>query len=161
MLLWKYLIVVATLAPELISCRMQEFLLDVDDILSERLMPLMLLEEGDKSDLRNLSLRTLDDEFKCVTKESIIAEDGTFGNAFSSMGYHRKMINNFLCSKFVAETILDDVQPRAMKNRLGVAKAAPEMEFMANESLSHASGARKSHMLYDEGSYEYKNWLAK
>jgi hypothetical protein len=77
------------------------------------------------------------------------------------MGYHRKMINNFLCSKFVAETILDEVQPRAMKNRLGVAKASPEMEFMANNSLSFAGGAAKSHMLLDEGSYEYKNWLAK
>lgn len=142
---------------------MQDFVLDVNDILSDRLMPLMLLEEGggDKSDLRNLSLRTLDDEFGCVTKGKIIAEDGTFNNAFNSMGYHRKMINNFLCSKFVAETILEEVQPRAMKNRLGVAKAMPEMEFMANNSLSFAGGARKSHMLHDEGSYEYKNWLAK
>jgi hypothetical protein len=160
-MLWKYLVTVAAFTLELISCRMQDYVLDVEDILSDRLMPLMLLEEGEKSDLRNLSLRTLDDEFKCVTRNTIKAEDGTFGNAFSSMGYHRKMINNFLCSKFIAETILDDVQPRAMKNRLGVAKASPEMEFMANDSLSHSAAARKSHMLHDEGSYEYKNWLAK
>jgi hypothetical protein len=149
------------LTLELISCRMQEFVLDVNDILNDKLMPLMLLEEGDKSDLRNLSLKILDDEFECVTKEKIIAEDGTFNNAFNSMGYHRKMINNFLCSKFVAEKILDDFQPKRLKNRLGVAKASPEMEFKGNHTLSLAGGASKSHMLFDEGSYAYKNWLAK
>lgn len=147
----------ATLLCKLISGRMQEFVLDVDDILSDKLMPvsLMLLEQSDKSDLRNLSVRSLDDEFQCVTKERIIAEDGTFGNAFNSMGYHRKMINNFLCSKFVAEKILDEIQP---KSRLGIAQQSPETAFRVNSS---DGGATKSRMLFDEGSYAYKSWLAK
>lgn len=146
-----------------IKCRMQDFAFDVDDILSDKLMPvsLMLIEEGAKSQMKNLSQRSLDKEFQCATKDKINGEDGTFTNAFSSMGFHRKMINNFLCSKFVAEKILEDIQPRRMKNRLGVAKLTPEMEFMANNSLSFDSGVKKSHMLFDEGSNEYKNWLAK
>lgn len=161
MLLRNFLFV--SLLCKSINCRMQEFSFDVNDILSDKLMPvsLMLIEKGEKSDFHNSSKRSLDDEFQCATKDKINGEDGTFTNAFSSMGFHRKMINNFLCSKFVAEKILDDIQPKGMKNRLGVAKASPEMEFMANNSLSSDGGSKKSHMLFDEGSYEYKNWLAK
>lgn len=146
-----------------ISSKMQDYGFDMEDILSDELMPvsLMLFETGDKSDSQNLSQKTLDDEFQCVTKEKINGRDGTFTNAFSSMGFHRKMINNFLCSKFVAEKILHEIRPRRMKNRLGVARTSPEMEFMANNSLSVEGGARKSRMLFDEGSHEYKNWLAK
>ena len=144
----------------LISCKMQDFQLDVDDILNDKLMPvsLMLLEEGGKSDLANSSFKSLDEEFKCATKDKIKKEDGTFNNAFSSMGFHRTMINNFLCSKFIAEQILDDLQPNRMRNRLGV---AADGEFMGNNSLVFDGGDKKSHMLFDEGSYEYKNWLAK
>lgn len=146
-----------------ISSKMQDYGFDMEDILSDKLMPvsLMLFEASDTSDLQNSSQKTLDDEFQCVTKDQINGKDGTFTNAFSSMGFHRKMINNFLCSQFVAEKILDEIRPKGMKNRLGVAKTSPEMEFMANNSLSIEGGARKSRMLFDEGSYEYKNWLAK
>jgi hypothetical protein len=168
--MWLKNFVIAAFLCDLISSKMQDFQLfefNVDDILSDKLMPmsLVMLEDGDKSDLRNLSLQTLDDEFKCATKDKIKAEDGTFSNAFDAMKFHRKMINNFLCSKFVAEKILDDIQPKkVLKNRLGVAKLPLENEFMANNSLSFdgsAGGKKSSQMLFDEGSYEYKNWLAK
>ena len=144
---------------------MQDFSLDVNDILNEHLMPmsLVMLEEGDKSDFGNLSQGCFDNDFECATKDKISAvEQGTFKNAFSSMGFHRKMINSFLCSKFVAQQILEDLQPQQMNNRLGVAKSSPEVEFMANNSLSFngGRGGRKS-LLFDEGSHEYKNWLAK
>jgi hypothetical protein len=151
---------------KLINAKMQDFSLDVNDILNENLMPmsLVMLEEGGKSDFVNLSQGCYDSDFKCSTKNNIKSvEDGTFDNAFNSMGFHRKMINNFLCSKFIAEQILEDLQPKQMNNRLGVAKSSPEMEFMVNNSLSFngGRGGRKSHMLHDEGSHEYKNWLAK
>lgn len=154
---------VALMLLRLISCEMEDFVLDVNDILNNNLMPasLIMLEEGVKSDVRNLSQQTLDNDFQCATRDKIQEEDGTLGNAFNSMGYHRKMINNFLCSKFIAEQILDEIQPKTVNKRLGVAKMSPQMEFMANNSLSHDGGARKSGMLSDEGSYEYKNWLAK
>lgn len=161
-MLLRNLILVVILC-KLSSSKMQEFVLDVNDILSDNLMPvsLMLFEERVESDLKNLTQKTLDDEFQCLTKDKITGKDGTFNNAFSSMGFHRKMINNFLCSKFVAEKILDDIQPNRIKDRLGLANVAPEMEFRANNSLSFDGGAKKSHMLFDEGSNEYRNWLAK
>lgn len=154
------LILVAVLCKA-ITPRMQEFVLDVNDILSESFMPMSLvMQEGGESDFKNSS--SLEDEFQCVTKERISGEDGTLSNAFSSMGFHRKMINNFLCSKFIAEKILfDDIQPSGMKRRLGLAKAPPETEFMTNNSLSFGGGGKKARMLFDEGSFEYKNWLAK
>lgn len=144
---------------------MQDFSLDVNDILNESLMPmsLVMLEEGVKSDLGNLSLECFESGFKCAANNVKTVEDGTFNNAFNSMGFHRQMINKFLCSKFIAEQILEQIQPKQMNNRLGVAKSSPEMEFMVNNSLSFngGRGGRKSHMLYDEGSNAYKNWLAK
>lgn len=149
---------------KLISSEMQDFVLDVDDILSDNLMPvsLMLLEERVENDLKNSSRASLDSEFECVTKEKFAGRDGTFNNALSSMGFHRKMINNFLCSKFIAGKILDDIQPKGLKDdRLGLAKLSPEAELMGNNSLSFDGGAIKSRMLFDEGSYAYKNWLAK
>lgn len=142
---------------------MQNYGLDVDDILSDKLMPfsLMLFEADEENGLQNSTKKTLDEEFEFATKDKINGKDGTFTNAFSSMGFHRTMINNFLCTKFLAEQILEEIRPKRVKNRLGVARTLPEMEFMANSSLSLEGGARKSRMLYDEGSREYKNWLAK
>lgn len=148
---------------KLISSKMQEFEFDVNDLLSNNLMPMsvMLQREGDESDLKNVSKPSLDEEYKCLTKEKITGKDGTFTNAFSSLSFHRKMINNYLCSKFIAEQILDEIQPNPMKRRLGVAKSHPESEFMANNSLIFDGGGPKTHMLFDEGSNGYKNWLAK
>lgn len=146
-----------------ISSKMQEFGFDVNDLLDDNLMPmsLMLHREDEASDLKNVSQQALDDEFKCVTKEKITGKDGTFHAALSSLSFHRKMINNYLCSKFIAEQILDEIQPSPMKRRLGIAKSNPGSEFMANNSLIFDGGGPKTHMLFDEGSNEYKNWLAK
>jgi hypothetical protein len=141
---------------------MQDFSLNFDDILNENLMPaaLMLIEEKDSVAWRNLSSEKLDNEFECVTKEKI-KEDGGFPNALHSMRFHRKMINEFLCSKFVAEKILEDIKPTQMKRRLGLAvTSSSEIESVKNNSLSAHNTVTKR-MLFDEGSYQYKNWLAK
>src|SRR5690349_7176537 len=145
-MLCKILLVVA-LSCKFINSKMQDFV-DLDDILSENLMPvsLMLLEERVENDSRNSSQKTLDDEFQCATKDKIT--DGTFNfeSAISSMGFHRKMINNFLCSKFIAGKILDEIQPKGLKDRLGLAKVSTEAELMANNnSESFGSGAIKTH----------------
>jgi len=132
------------------NAKMQDLLL-LDDIMNEKLMPVSLMMIGgqgtDKIDTANFT-KSLDDEFRCATKMNV-KEDGTLNNAFNSMGFHRKMINEYMCSKFIAGQILDEVQPRRMKSRLGVA-AAP-----SNISLPFDA------MLFDQGSFEYKNWLAK
>jgi hypothetical protein len=154
-----------------IECTMQDYSLDVDDILNDNLMPasLMLIESREQSEWRNLTTQKLDDEFQCITKERV-RDDGSFPTALDSMRYHRQMINEFLCSKFVAEKILEDIQPQQqmLGRRLGGAAQAtsPEIEYEKNNSLSHDDGRREGasrppKMLFDEGSYQYKNWLAK
>ncbi|KAG5684942.1 hypothetical protein PVAND_014150 [Polypedilum vanderplanki] len=147
---------------------MQDYTVDIEDILNENLMPasLMLIEEREQSEWRNLSIKKLDDEFQCITKEKI-KDDGSFPTALNSMRYHRKMINEFLCSKFVAEKILEDIQPKKQMfgKRLGEAVPSPEIEYEKNNSLSLDDGQQqinnRPRMLFDEGSYQYKNWLAK
>ncbi|XP_070496852.1 uncharacterized protein [Chironomus tepperi] len=75
------------------------------------------------------------------------------------MLYHRKMINEFLCSKFVAEKILENIKPKTMfKRRMGLMDSPDELE--KNNSLVD-DGVVRERMLFDEGSYQYKNWLAK
>lgn len=146
---------------------MQDFTFDVNDILNENLMPasLMLIEERDNADWKNLSSQKLDNDFQCATRDKI-KEDGKMSTALDSMSYHRRMINEFLCSRHVAEKILEEIHPtQMMRKRLGLAQiSSPEIEFERNNSLLYddvtGSGSRQR-MLFDEGSYQYKNWLAK
>lgn len=146
-----------------IESKMQDFTLDVNDILSESLMPasLMLIEERDQNEWKNLSSQKLDDEFQCITKKKV-KDDGSFPTALNSMTFHRKMINEFLCSKFVAEKILDNIQPKQiLKKRFGIVDGTSD-EIDKNNSLAiDESQATRERMLFDEGSYQYKNWLAK
>lgn len=167
MFIHKFLFIINLLSSlELINCKMRDYLLDIDDIMNEKFMPLslMLLESG-KEDPTNATFRSLDEEFKCATRDKIKEEDGSFNNAYLAMGFHRKMINEFLCSKFVAGKILEDIKPtKILKNRLGRPKVVGELENDNHNSNSHTSeGGKnsKNSMLYDQGSYEYKNWLAK
>jgi hypothetical protein len=165
----KDLFVIFVLLVDCSVAKMQDFSLDVDDILNDNLMPasLMLIEEREQSEWRNLSTQKLDDEFLCITRRESIKDDGSFPTALNSMRYHRKMINEFLCSKFVAESILEDIQPKQMvAKRLGAAQvASPEIEYEKNNSLSRNDDGQRQisrpRMLFDEGSYQYKNWLAK
>lgn len=135
---------------------MQDYTLDVNDILNDQLMPMSLMLLESKSKLKNVSIKSLDDEFQCATKDAI-KDDGSLFNAINSMGFHRKMINEFLSCKFLNEKIIEEIRPKQMKNRLGVAKITSKM---ANNSLALNDDAGKS-MLFDQGSYEYKNWLTK
>ena len=149
------------------SAKMQDFTLNFDDILNENLMPAALMLSAESKDVatwQNLSLKKLDDEFECVTREKIRNDVGFLTDALYSMRFHRKMINEFLCSKFVAEKILEDIQPAQMRKRLGLAAlstSSSEIESVPNNSSSSPHNTLTKRMLYDEGSYQYKNWLAK
>lgn len=102
----------------IVNCKMQQFSLDVNDILSENLMPASLMMiEGNAENLKNVTEHSLENDFLCATKELI--DDGTLNNAFSTISFHRKMINEFLCSKFVASKILNQITPHHIESRLG------------------------------------------
>lgn len=161
--MWLRNLVILLIFCDGIWSKMQDYNeLNFDDILNEKLMPaaLMLIEGKESTAWRNLSSQNMDAEFECVTRGEV-KKDGGFPNALNAMRYHRKMINEFLCSNFIAEKILEDIQPTLMKKRLGLAaETSSEIEFEKNNSLSTHDIMRKR-MLFDEGSYSYKNWLAK
>ena len=72
------------------------------------------------------------------------------------------MINEFLCSKFVASQILEQISPHHIENRLGKPSTKMNMQMgdLDNHNLEQDAN-HKSRMLYDEGSFGYKNWLSK
>lgn len=138
--------------------KMQDYTLNLDDILDDNLMPmsLVMLEEG--SDFSSPNSTVLLDKIR--NKLSFVDEEnqiGTFDKAFNSMGFHRQMINNFLCSKFVAEQILSDFKPFQLKNRLGI--TSPSLSNLTSTKFDKEKN--KVNMLYDEGSNQYRNWLQK
>lgn len=114
--------------------------IDVNDILNENLMPgsLLFLEGTEKKNL---------------TEKPKIIDDGTLNKAFSTMGFHRKMINEYLCTNFIANEILDDLKPSdsMFGHRIGTPYDAEK-----NKKLE-----TKDNMLYDQGSSGYKDWLSK
>lgn len=142
------------------------FNVDINDILNENLMPgnLLLLEGPfqNNSDLsseqRSLPTSTLDDD------------DGTFGTAFSTMGFHRKMINEYLCTNFIAGQIMNDqnnfistkLERRVGSPDVGGASNGPSYDEIVMENrLNDNIGTVKENMLYDQGSSGYQNWLSK
>jgi hypothetical protein len=145
-----------------VDSKMKNYFLDVNDILNDKFMPMsLMLLEGKmvENDLKNVT----EDGFECATKD--LAKDGTINTAFSTMGFHRKMINEFLCSKFVAGKILEEIQPQQIEKRLGVPKNDPDLsneDQAGNRQVDmDIKVPSKGSMLFDDGSNEYKNWLSK
>lgn len=91
--------------------------IDVNDILSEKLMPLSLIYvkessiEHEPPDRTNGSNQTLN-------HSNSFAD---FNSAFNLMQFHRKMIQKYKCNKYIARQILTDIAPHTLQNRLGMA----------------------------------------
>lgn len=114
--------------------------IDVNDILNEKLMPGSILFLEGK-------------QMKNLTEKRKIIDDGTLNKAFSTMGFHRKMINEYLCTNFIANEILDDLKPSNsfFGHRIGTP--------FDSEKIKKSD--TKDNMLYDQGSSGYKDWLSK
>lgn len=91
--------------------------IDVNDILSEKLMPLSLIyvressvkhKPPDRMGARNQTLNHLN-------------SPTDFNSAFNLMQFHRKMIQTYKCNKYIARQILTDIAPHTLHNRLGMA----------------------------------------
>lgn len=94
--------------------------IDVNDILSEKLMPLSLIyvrepsakqKPPDKSGGKSVNNQTLNH----------LKSFADFSSAFNLMQFHRKMIQNYKCNKYIARQILTDIAPHTIHNRLGIA----------------------------------------
>lgn len=92
--------------------------IDVNDILSEKLMPLSLIYVKEYSDKHEPSDRLSANNNQALGHLNSFAD---FNSAFNLMQFHRKMIQNFNCNKYVARQILTDIAPFKLHNRLGIA----------------------------------------
>ncbi|XP_029720513.2 uncharacterized protein LOC115262247 [Aedes albopictus] len=133
------------------------FTIDMNDILNENLMPAsFLMLEGPESseelpmEGRTESAAAVDPENNLV---NLTREDGTFGTAFSTMGFHRKMINSYLCNGFVANQIMSEVIPGSF----GISRRVGTGVVIADNGVPLSKDA----MLFDQGSSGYVDWLSK
>lgn len=97
--------------------------IDVNDILSEKLMPLSLFYIKDSTNSKNTSNESNSD--KQLFRFDSMAD---FNSAFDLMQFHRKMIQNYKCNNYIAKQILTDIAPLTLNNRLGMALNASGKE---------------------------------
>lgn len=93
--------------------------IDVNDILSEKLMPMSILYlEGTTKNSND----TIDEAnfLNNITSNLRSSFVGDIDSAISLMNFHRKMIHNYKCSRYLAKQILMDVAPYKLQNRIGM-----------------------------------------
>lgn len=112
--------------------------INIDDILNENLMPSALFASNtpspDNKFVKDSNITR--NEFFNVTKHH------DFSSAFGTMKFHRKMMNEFQATTFLANQVMGDF----MKPQIG-------------KRIGHSSD--RQNMLFDTGSSSYKNWLEK
>lgn len=147
---------------------MENVYFDVNDILSENLMPTSFLMLDSSSRIGTASNHTSDEQ--CATES--VKYDGKWQNAYSTMGFHRKMITKYMCNNFLVRQIMKDVAPSQFRHKVGEAVAA-EGSDRPLDVVEHDIGKMRrtggrsmkndvqDNMLYDQGSSNYKKWLEK
>jgi hypothetical protein len=82
--------------------------------------------------------------------------------SFSRLCLFSRKINEFLCSNFVAAQIIADVMPSAIGGEKEELKKITRRIGTVDEmDMNDVTLQPKDLMLYDQGSSNYKNWLAK
>lgn len=145
---------------------MENAYFDVNDILSENLMPTSFLMLDSSSRIRTASNNTNDEQ--CATES--VKYDGKWQNAYSTMGFHRKMITKYMCNNFLVRQIMKDVAPSQFRHKVGEAAAEDSerpQDAEHDDGKIRRTGGRslknevQDNMLHDQGSSNYKKWLEK
>nr|XP_022909414.1 uncharacterized protein LOC111420619 [Onthophagus taurus] len=108
--------------------------IDVDDILSDDLMPgnLLMLENANRSD----------------TKDNITT--GSLNDAMSTMDFHRSKMNEYLCRNYLAEQIVQDMTIPTFSRRSSTTPLNSKESLMIDEgSKSYKDWLSKSATLED------------
>lgn len=74
--------------------KMEDFVIDVNDILSENLMPTSFFMVENVPSSANHS--KLDENLQNILNSTPIQDHGTFGEAYTTMGFHRQVINTYM-----------------------------------------------------------------
>ncbi|XP_055908512.1 uncharacterized protein LOC129943234 [Eupeodes corollae] len=147
---------------------LDSFQFDVNDILNEKFMPAHLLAQELETFLKGSSNLTREQFYK--PDDSYETTSCNFTTAFSTMGFHRKMMNEYLATNFLAKQILTEfpldtvVQP--IERRIGAPSSATtnlteEVDSSVKTSLHRQGKYIQNEMLEDPGSASYRSWLDK
>lgn len=93
--------------------------IDLNDILSEKLMPMSVFHMTGSS---NSDIMSMDKNRDYQLFHTNSPAD--FNSAFNLMQFHRKMIQNYKCNNYIAKQILTDIAPHTIQNRMGIAPNA-------------------------------------
>ncbi|KAJ2952316.1 hypothetical protein O0L34_g4600 [Tuta absoluta] len=114
--------------------------LNVNDILRSDLMPTYFMVDektaGNSSEVAS----------------EIGAVNGSIDAALSTLDFHRKMMNEYHCRNFLAEQILEEMGKNVIQGRMG--------KPFTNVLMKRSQDVR-SNFMYDVGSTDYQEWLAK
>lgn len=115
--------------------------IDVNDVLSEKLMPLSFFSMTESNLNKNVSSEQNSD-VQLFRSDSF----ADFDSAFHLMQFHRKMIQNFKCNNYIAKQILKDIVPFTLHDRFGTAANSTgnemqKLDFVVNifnlDDLNH------------------------
>nr|CAI5825244.1 unnamed protein product [Callosobruchus analis] len=142
-------ILVCLISLEIVHC--SENIIDVNDILSEDLMPASLLIWENPEKARKSGNES-------ATEVTGFKVDGSLMNAMETMGYHRSMMNQYLCRSYVADRIVSNMTLTRIKRRMGQV-TGKEANFTNTET--EVTSIIKNKLMNDEGSSGYQDWLLK
>ncbi|KAH1003992.1 hypothetical protein HUJ04_003816 [Dendroctonus ponderosae] len=146
----KIVLISSIVFPELCAGR-ANVCLDLNDILSLNWMPATLLQKVGAdvydTDVANKTFNGIDNRMEVM--------DGTIDDALTTMTFHRSMLNQYHCTKYVANQIVSEMSKTAFERRSG----GSDPENVEND-VTHKDKI-KSSLLSDQGSSSYEDWLRK
>ncbi|XP_023952922.2 uncharacterized protein LOC112056688 [Bicyclus anynana] len=122
---------------------------NVNDILRTDLMPTFFMIDEVK---QNVSDTSINKQMPYV--------NGSIDSALSTLDFHRKMMNEYQCRNYLAEQILGEMGKSVLQNRVGKPPREGHEGF-GNNLLTRRTQDIRSNFMYDPGSMNYQEWLAK
>ncbi|XP_053604048.1 uncharacterized protein LOC128671537 [Plodia interpunctella] len=120
--------------------------LNVNDILRNDLMPTYFMINGDKKY----------DNVSDTNIKGLIA-NGSIDAAFSTLAFHREMMNEYHCRNYIAEQILEEMGKKVLQSRLG----EPFATGATDARITKRNQDLRDNFMYDIGSANYQEWLMK
>ncbi|KAB0800206.1 hypothetical protein PPYR_05946 [Photinus pyralis] len=122
--------------------------IDLSDILNVDYMPgsLLVLENPEEIGPEN------------ATEIDLMEHHGTMRDALTTMNFHRKMMNEYLCRNYISEQIISEMRSSRIRRRLG-----NPMENHGRQAATFPTSnlSIKNNLIEDEGSAGYQDWLKK